>query len=238
MSLRDADNEHPYAAKNVKWIVLTALLAFLGLVVARVAPPLAPLRPVDQQLVDAVNRDDVAAVRALLSRGADPNTRSVPTDLWQPPFDTAMRRVWLRVSQPKSRRDPVLTAAASRGDAEIVTALLDKGANSDVVDADGFTPLMRAVAPWPSDRPALPTVKALLAHGARVNIKTSYDMTALMYASADGNLRGPAVPRRREAVVPEAELFPRRRCCSCVFIARLSGTREAVRPALRRRSHS
>lgn len=191
MPANHSDEEPQRVSKHGKWAMLFALLIIFALIWAWVFPALAPLRPPDQQLVDAVNRDDTAAVRALLARGADPNTRSVPTDLWEPPLDTVMQRVWLRVSQPKSRRDPVLAAAASRGDAEIVTALLDKGASPDVVDADGFTPLMRAVSPWPSDRPALPTVKALLAHGAQVNIKTSYAMTALMYASADGNL--PAV---------------------------------------------
>lgn len=191
MSISGADEERLRVTRSGKWVVLSALLVAFALLTVCVLPPLRPLKPADQQLVDAVNRDDAVTVRALLARGADPNTRSMPTDLWEPPLDTAMRRVWLRVSDPTSRRVPVLTAAASRGDSEIVTALLDKGADPNVLDADGFTPLMRAVAPWPSDRPALPTVRALLAHGARVNIRTRYDMTALMYASAGGNL--PAV---------------------------------------------
>lgn len=124
--------------------------------------------------------------RPCLARGADPNTRSVPTDLWQPPLDTAARRVWLRVSCPMSRRVPVLTAAASRGDAEIVTALLDKGADPEVVDEYGSVPLAWAVAPWPDGRPALPTVKALLAHGARVNAGAG-DSTALASAVHAGS---------------------------------------------------
>lgn len=188
MSLGNADDERPRALKSGKWIVLFALLVVVALISWRVVPPLVPLRPADQQLVDAVNRDDVVAVRALLSRGADPNTRSVPTDLWEPPVSTVIQRVWLRVSRPESRREPVLTAAASRGDADIVTALLDKGANPDVLDADGFTPLMRAVTPWPNDRPITPTVEALLTHGARVNVRTGQGMTALMYASSGGAL--------------------------------------------------
>jgi len=55
-----------------------------------------------------------------------------------------------------------------------------------VLDADGSTPLIRAVAPWPNDRPALPTVRALLAHGARVN-EGRGDSTALAYAVYEGS---------------------------------------------------
>ncbi len=188
MPVSNADQEHQRVPKGGKWAASAALLLVLVPTGVWMLHALAPLRPADQQLVDAVNRDDVVAVRALLARGADPNTRSVPTDLWEPPVSTAIQRVWLRVSRPKSRREPVLTAAASRGDADIVTALLDKGADPEVLDEYGSTPLVRAVAPWPDGRPALPTVKALLAHGARVNARAG-DSTALasaVYAGSPG----------------------------------------------------
>ena len=186
MSVNNTSEERARPSKSGRWVVLSALLLFFVPLTIWVLPALLPLRAADQQLVDAANRDDAATVHALLARGADPNTRSVPTDLWQPPMDTAARRVWLRVSCPTSRRVPVLTAAASRGDAEIVTALLDKGADPEVLDENGSAPLAWAVAPWPAGRPALPTVKALLAHGARVNAGAG-DSTALASAVHAGS---------------------------------------------------
>lgn len=187
MPVGNAHGERARPSKSGRRVVLFVLLLFLTPLIVWVLPALLPLRATDQQLVDAVNRDDAAAVHALLARGADPNTQSVPTDLWETPLDTAVRRVWLRVSRPKSRRVPVLTAAASRGDAEIVSALLDKGADPEVLDEYGSTALMRAVAPWPDGRPALPTVKALLAHGARVNAGAG-DSSALASAVYAGSL--------------------------------------------------
>ena len=140
----------------------------------------------DQELVDTVGRGGVKATRALLTQGADPNTRSKPQDLWEPPMGQIAARVWLRISQPQSRREPVLMAAANRGDVGAVRALLDGGAAPDVTDDAGETPLICAAADSRHGGQCLSVIDALLTHGAHIDARNGQKMSPLMFAACEG----------------------------------------------------
>jgi ankyrin repeat protein len=73
--------------------------------------------------------------------------------------------------------------AAKRGDLEVVTGLLEQGADPDAKDGDGVTALMHASE---SGHPAV--VGILLQQGADPDLRESgYGMTALMVSSAEGH---------------------------------------------------
>lgn len=90
-------------------------------------------------LVQAVRKDDLTAVEALLTGGSDPETKN-------------------------SVGTPVLVMAAKRGSGAIVEALLKKGAEPNARDEAGSTALLEAVE---AGRTAI--VRILLAGGANVN---------------------------------------------------------------------
>lgn len=73
-----------------------------------------------------------------------------------------------------------LHVAAQQGNAERVADLLARGAHTDILDAQGRTPLMLAVAFLSGS--SLPIVRMLLASGADPTIYDGYYMNALQYA--------------------------------------------------------
>jgi len=107
----------------------------------------------------AVQDDHLGMVRALLNAGANPD---------------ALNRVGA---------SPIL-AAAINGNAEILAALLEAGANPNLkVSATGDTPLMIAAKTG-----KVPAVEVLLAHGANVNDSEVFGLTTpLMWAVAENH---------------------------------------------------
>ena len=67
--------------------------------------------------------------------------------------------------------------AAYKGETEILTVLLAKGANKEATDNAGWTPLILAARYNHKD-----CVKVLLQYGANVNAKNKYGQTARDYA--------------------------------------------------------
>ncbi len=65
---------------------------------------------------------------------------------------------------------------------DVISELLDDGANIEVRDNDGWTPLMHAAS---SDN--VPAIQLLIAHKAKVDATTPDGYTALAYALADGH---------------------------------------------------
>lgn len=100
----------------------------------------------------AVNADEIDSVKALLTYGADVNTKDV--DGYS-----------------------ALMAAAGRGQAGIVKLLLTKGVDVDARDKDGWTALMGAAADG-----NLVIVRALVASGADVNAEDKDRKTPLKLA--------------------------------------------------------
>ncbi len=112
-----------------------------------------------QTLSKAVQEKDLAAVKALLASGADPNVGD----------QTGTPLAW----------------AARLNLTDIVKLLLDSGANVNARDSDDRSILISA-AEWPfgeQNRSYVPTIKALLDKGADVSIRDKFNMTALLYAA-------------------------------------------------------
>ena len=72
----------------------------------------------------------------------------------------------------------VLMEVSVRGNVEVMKFLIEKGANVNLSDKDGWTAIMGAVV-----QGHLESVKLLLSHGAEVNAKNDNNQTALMMAT-------------------------------------------------------
>ena len=124
---------------------------------------LAKGAPVDRQdangdtaLIFAANEHLTANVRSLLRAGADVNTRN-------------------------ALGETALVAASH--DLPTLRILLQHGANPNLADKDGNTPMIDAI----SAPDALAIVSFLVAHGAKINAQNQAGQTALMVAAGDQN---------------------------------------------------
>jgi len=108
----------------------------------------------DQQLYDAVNNEPIEKIAALIRKGASVN---YVTSAYQ---------------------DTPLFRAATRGDAGIVTMLLDSSANPNVTNKFGTTPLHSAA--WQGSEGS---VAALLSRQANVDSVNRDNETALHMAA-------------------------------------------------------
>ena len=169
----------------------------------------------DPPLLDAVREGDAAAVRSLLSDGAEVNG---------PAADGATALHWAaRLDLPGVARllleagaDPAianafgvtpLALAAVNGSAAMLDTLLRAGADPNAPGAGGETALLTAARAGRAD-----AVRTLVAHGADVNAAQRAGQTALMWAAADGHVEalqalidaGASIHAR--TVVPEAPL--------------------------------
>src|SRR5207344_1899370 len=112
-------------------------------------------------LYNACFGNSVAAVRLLLEYGADPNKRFE----YHSPIDGRVERG--------------LTALMCAGSVEVARALLDAGAEVNVQDGDGVTPLMRAAR---RGKPEL--VQLLLDSGASAATRSGSGHSAMDFATA------------------------------------------------------
>lgn len=116
----------------------------------------------------------VATAEALLASGADPNT---------PAANSFQVR-------------PIHSAAANRKAPEslaLCKLLLEKGANPNVMQAGGWTPLHQAAAHGRKE-----AVELLLAHGAKVDAKSADDRTPAQMAEVKGHTEIQALLEGRE----------------------------------------
>jgi ankyrin repeat protein len=162
----------------------TALLA-IALLAGAALPP--------DPLLDAVKSGDVAAVRSLLERGADPNVAQgdglTALHLAAQDGKLEIARVLLGAKAAVSARTRIggytpLHLAAGGGHTDLVGALLAAGADPSVTTTtSGVTPLHLAAAAVNGEG----AVRILLQHGAPVNVvETAAGQTALMFAASQG----------------------------------------------------
>lgn len=142
-------------------------------------------------LVEAAKAGDLAAVRSLLARGADPNAAAADGTTavhWAAHRDdlTLLNALLAARARPDARtryQVAPLTLAAQNGSAALIARLLDAGADPNTVSQEGQTALMTAARNGRTD-----AVLALLRRGATVDLAESFrGQTALMFAAGEGN---------------------------------------------------
>ena len=151
------------------------------------------IEAIDVPLIDAVRAGDVDQVRALLSRGVDPDAPDVDGTAslhWAAHRDDLLAAELLIQAGAKTdilNRYGVtpLLVAATHGSPSMLQTLLAAEADPNVSLPEGETPLMRAARSGRAE-----TVAALLASGAVADAREHWrGQTALMWATVEGNTK-------------------------------------------------
>lgn len=146
----------------------------------------------DTRLADAAQKNDTAAIRALLAKRADvniPQADGATALHWAAHHDdlnTAAALIGAGANANAANRYGItpLALACTNGNSAIVELLLKAGADPKSALPTGETPLMIAARTGKVE-----AVKALLARGADVNAKEPRrGQTALMWAAAEGHV--------------------------------------------------
>lgn len=142
-------------------------------------------------LCDAIEHDDLEAVRRLIANGEDVDRidfehEATPLEKAAGERNVEAVRLLLGLGASPNRAmiSPALLIAASNGDAEIVRALLEGGAGPNEMNEDGITPLMGAAFKGHRE-----VVELLLAGGADPHHRARDGDTARSIASTE-EIRG------------------------------------------------
>jgi ankyrin repeat protein len=151
----------------------------------------------EDELIEAVTRGDLVAIKTVLDKGANVNAKDVEgsTALMVAANEGQVQivRLLLKKGADVNATSPYVAgggwtavkAAACAGNSEVVRLLINKGSDVNAKDDEGMTALIHAAKGEAGD---LGIVKMLLEKGAEVNTKDQYGRTALMHAAAAGNL--------------------------------------------------
>ena len=164
--------------------------------------------PAEVALIEAAVKGDAVAVKELLGRGTNPNTKDPEgrTPLTEAAYygHTATVQLLLdhgadvfakkahgetayemAATHPEVaqmiKREIDLLAAATKNDSKLVKELLDQGAHANVRDPEGRTPLTEAV--WNRN---VELTRMLLDHGANPNVRKNDGATPLSIAQGKG----------------------------------------------------
>ncbi|MHB8638012.1 MAG: ankyrin repeat domain-containing protein [Fimbriimonadaceae bacterium] len=151
-------------------------------------PPVASHGKLGQDLFLAIDQRDAAALKALLNRGADPNSvdglEITPLDIaaasYEPDAVQALLKAGAKPDADSSYGTPLMFAAAS-GNVDAANVLLARGVNVGAARNDGMTVLMMAAN---SGSPEF--VGMLLKHKVEVEAKDDGGATALTLAARGG----------------------------------------------------
>jgi ankyrin repeat protein len=138
-------------------------------------------------LIDTAKKGDTARVKALIDKGAninakDKNGRTALMWASEKGYTEIVKLLREKGAIGTIKIDLYLIESAQKGDIAGVNALLNKGADVNAKDKDGWTALMEA-----SNNGHTEIVKALIDKGANINAKDKNGRTALMWASLFGN---------------------------------------------------
>jgi hypothetical protein len=163
-------------AKDSRGDTALSLAASIGeaesmrLLLAKGADPEAVNAKGERPIIHATRSSNPEAVRLLLDRRVDVNVANTS-------YNTVRNGPIALIKMAPLHR------AAAHGPLEMVTSLLKAGADVNVRDSRGLTPLVFAVA---TDFPSAPILRALLAAGADVNLRDNTGQTALDWAAKFG----------------------------------------------------
>ena len=122
-------------------------------------------------LIAAIKESNYAKIASILDRGADPNRRCA---------DGARPTPLLVALGDNDEYDGATSYTGSRDTLLVVRILCQHGANVNTRDANGWTPLMFAVA-----HGKLGTARLIICNGADVNLRNEDRATALLMAPSE-----------------------------------------------------
>jgi ankyrin repeat protein len=136
----------------------------------------------------AIAHGGAPMTQALLDAGADPAPKGVPYDAMIEAakggrFDVVplLAARGLSCAEKDELGVPALSYAVSQVSTSTALALINCKADVNAPDANGFTPLIRAVQAHQAAE-----VRLLIARGARLNVRDGQGYTALMWAAHNG----------------------------------------------------
>jgi ankyrin repeat protein len=149
-------------------------------------------------LMEAARKGHIAIVKLLLDSGADVNAKD---SHGQTALIRAAKHGFSGTSSSAGffGHGGFSNRANSTNHIDTIRALLDRGADLNAKDREGWTALMRA-----AEKGYVITVKILLSKGADVNVQNKFGKTALMYAKQKGY--NEIVKLIQEDIVEEAKI--------------------------------
>jgi ankyrin repeat protein len=132
-------------------------------------------------LFEAAMRNDLPKVQILLAQGASPNAR------WQDNKSMTMLDFCKQVTgidrRAGERSEPALMVVAASGNLALARTLVDAGADVNIRDAAGFSPILWASNGHQQESGAI--ILFLAEHGADLNAKTEDGSTVWKLANSD-----------------------------------------------------